>query len=395
MQVVRQTSLSANIVAFCRHLRNNGISIGPLEQADALQAMTLLPVTQPEELQLSLRAILTKSRKDQQQFDKLYGKYWQELLRAVDSKIKEDDQETATDNTDTAHARGNSPSLQSLKNWLNSNKAGEQEELAAYSPVEILTAKDFSSFNDAELHEVMKLLAIITKSMAIKFSRRYRATSRPDEMDWRRSIRLGMRRGGDLINIAFRRRKIQKLDLVVLCDVSKSMDLYSHFLLQFIYGFQHVYRRIESFVFSTALHRISEHFREGDYRAALKRLAETIPEWSGGTQIGKCFRTFLTRYGAEVLSKKTIVIIMSDGWDTGDIELLADCMREIRANAGRVIWLNPLAGSDHYEPSVGGMQAALPFVDTFAPLHNIDSLKQLVRHLKAAHSRVTRVKRRD
>jgi uncharacterized protein with von Willebrand factor type A (vWA) domain len=159
------------------------------------------------------------------------------------------------------------------------------------------------------------------------------------------------------------------------------MDLYSRFLIQFIYALQHALGQVETLVFSTSLTRITEAMSEDDLRQALDEVARRVPDWSGGTKIGASLRTFLDRYGAALLTPRTVVIVISDGWDTGDIEILGAAMADLRRRIGRMIWLNPLLGSPGYEPICQGMRAALPYVDVFASAHNLESLRQLEKHL--------------
>ena len=183
------------------------------------------------------------------------------------------------------------------------------------------------------------------------------------------------------MDLAHSLRRRQHLKLVLLCDVSKSMDLYSRFLIQFIYAFQNVYRRIETFVFSTSLHRITETLRKEELYSALEQLSATVPDWSGGTKIGASFKQFVEQYGLKLVDSQTVVLIISDGWDTGEVDLLEDSMHFLHKHARNVIWLNPLKGSPGYQPATRGMQAALPHIDIFASAHNLNSLRKLVRQL--------------
>jgi uncharacterized protein with von Willebrand factor type A (vWA) domain len=169
--------------------------------------------------------------------------------------------------------------------------------------------------------------------------------------------------------------------VVLLADVSGSMDLYSRFLIQFIYALQHAVGQVETLVFSTTLTRITDAMSEDDLRAALDAVARQVPDWSGGTKIGASLRQFLDRHAGTLLGPRTVVIVISDGWDTGDIDVLERAMAELQRRAGRVIWLNPLLGSPGYEPICQGMRVALPYVDVFASAHNLESLRQLERHL--------------
>jgi uncharacterized protein with von Willebrand factor type A (vWA) domain len=168
---------------------------------------------------------------------------------------------------------------------------------------------------------------------------------------------------------------------VVICDVSRSMELYAAFLLQFMYAFQQVYSRVETFAFSTSLQRVTQLLKQNDFQKAMNILSEQNHKWSGGTRIGKSLNSFVNEYAFKVLDKKTIVIIMSDGWDTGDLDLLQHSMEIIRNRSKKIIWLNPLAGYTDYKPHVAGMKTALPYINVFAPVHNADSLRKLAKWL--------------
>jgi hypothetical protein len=158
------------------------------------------------------------------------------------------------------------------------------------------------------------------------------------------------------------------------------MDLYSRFLLQFLFALQHAFVRVETFVFSTRLVRITDSLARDTYRTALESLASSETGWSGGTRIGESIAAFVAGW-ARLIDRRTVVIVLSDGWDTGEPEVLADAMRAIHRRAGRVVWLNPLLGSPSYKPLTRGMQSAMPHVDVFAPAHNLESLAALGRHL--------------
>lgn len=371
----RQTSLSANIVSFCRFLRQHGFTIGPAEEADALLALeNLAPFHSPEAMQLCLKATLARTRAQQLQFDELYTQYWRELEKAVNAKRKD-----APDNR--PKPKNQTPSIQTIRQWLHGNREEEETEMASYSVHEVTSRRDFSTFSNEELWEVERLIQQIARSLALRESRRRKRINRLAQLDLRRTLRLNMRRGGEILDLAFYKPARHRQQIVLICDVSKSMDLYSRFLIQFIYAFQNAYRRIETFVFSTSLHRVTAQLKQREFSLALEELSRTVPGWSGGTKIGESLDSFVRNYASKMLNKQTVVLIMSDGWDTGDTDLLAESMRKIQRKAAKVIWLNPLAGNPNYEPTVKGMQAALPFVDIFAPAHNVDSLRAVARML--------------
>ena len=183
------------------------------------------------------------------------------------------------------------------------------------------------------------------------------------------------------MEIAFRKPKRNRTKLVIICDTSRSMELYAAFLLQFMYAFQHVYSRVETFAFSTSLQHITNLLKQNDFYAAMRVLSAQNEGWSGGTRIGKSLAEFVKNHATKALDKKTIVIIMSDGWDTGDLDLLHQSMETMHSRCKKLIWLNPLAGYADYKPHVAGMRTALPFTDIFAAVHNAESLKSLSKWL--------------
>jgi len=201
-------------------------------------------------------------------------------------------------------------------------------------------------------------------------------------VDMRRTMRRNLKYGGTVIELARKQPKIKKTRLILLCDVSRSMDVYSRFLLQFVYALQRVLGRVESFVFSTQLTRVTSYFRTSDIFVAVERVSKEVPDWSGGTQIGRSLETFNERFASTLVDGRTIVIILSDGLDTGDREPIGRAVQALQQRARRVIWLNPLLGNPGYEPLARGMISALPYVDVFAPAHNLASLQNLGKHLE-------------
>ncbi|MEJ2004133.1 MAG: VWA domain-containing protein, partial [Cyclobacteriaceae bacterium] len=167
----------------------------------------------------------------------------------------------------------------------------------------------------------------------------------------------------------------------VICDVSKSMDLYSQFLIQFLYAFQYIFRSIETFIFSSSIYRVTPYLKDHEFREALALMGEEVVGWSGGTCIGSSLETLISRY-KPMINSHTYVLILSDGWDDGDLKTLEDSMRLIHRKANRIIWLNPLMANPDFSPQTGGMKTALPYVDMLHPCHNLESLSDFVATLK-------------
>ena len=197
---------------------------------------------------------------------------------------------------------------------------------------------------------------------------------RSSEVDMRRSVKKSVRTGGEVLQLYRKKRKIQKTQIILICDVSGSMDSYSQFLIQFLYSLQSEIKSLRTFVFSTRLSDATPYLRHKDVNQALKRLSLEVHDWSGGTQIGNCLKTFNFDYGRTILNSRTIAIIISDGWDRGDTDLLSEEMERLRKKCHKLIWLNPLLGSPGYRPIDRGMRTALPYCDEFMSAHNLDSL---------------------
>ena len=372
---------SANVVGFCRHLRRHGSGVSAVEQMDALRGLERIDLTDEDAFFWTLRTTLAKSQREQEIFDEHFRHYWYvwDNAESLSYRGEEEAQREAVIIDD----RPQKQRFVSISDWLkdaDSNPTDEQDA-AGYSPYEVLTERDFSSFREQDLDEVARLIHEIGRALAVRFSRRTMRSRRRGPLDLRRTMRGALRRGGEILDLAHRQRKRQRLKLVLLCDVSKSMDLYSRFLIQFIYAFQSVYRRIETFVFSTSLHRVTETLKTEELEDALDQLTTTVPDWSGGTKIGESLQGFVQDHGLSLVDHGTVVLIISDGWDTGDIEALDESMHFLKQHARSVLWLNPLMGNPGYEPTTRGMQAALPHIDLLVSAHNVASLRTLVRQL--------------
>jgi uncharacterized protein with von Willebrand factor type A (vWA) domain len=257
---------------------------------------------------------------------------------------------------------------------------GEAPVRGAYSPSEGLTRRSFAGLEEREVRALERVLDRLALRLATRRSRRTAPTGRRGVVDLRRSLRVAVRHDGELVRLARRRRRVERPRIVLLCDVSGSMERYSRFLLRFILALGRS-EDVEAFAFSTRLTRL----RPGRSRRldqALEALRSQMRDWPGGTRIGASLETFLELYGRRLLGTRTVVVILSDGLDRGDTAALERAMRGIQRRARKVIWLNPLLESPAYEPEARGMKAALPFVDEFAPGHSLEALRDLARMIR-------------
>ncbi len=370
--------LTETAVRFARALRARGVGCAPAAAVDAVRALDAVDLGDRSEVYLALRTVLTSRPEDFAIFDELFGRFW-----SADGAPDRSDAEAPPPPPDRripAPAVERRPML-SLQNWMRPEAAaGEAADVPFASGDERLAETDFRGFNAEELEQITRVAARLARRLANRRSRRWRPARRGARVDARRTTRRSLRNGGELVELAFRERKRRKSRLVVICDVSGSMDIYSRFLLQFLFALQSAFARVETFIFSTRLRRITASLTGDSYAAALGELTRTAREWSGGTRIGASLAAFEAEW-SHLLDRRTILVILSDGWDTGDPEQLDQAMYDLHRRAGKTIWLNPLLGSPGYQPLARGMQAALPHVDVFAPSHNLASLQALERHL--------------
>jgi uncharacterized protein len=384
----RHGNLAANVTLFGRRLRGRGLLVGPAEIGDALRGLEETDLADPDAVRMTLRTIFCSCVGDLPVFDEEYERFWRApapLSAPAEAQDAAEERSPLAGPSPEAAERGEL----AMTEWADAGAPGDDERsVPAYSPAEGRSRKDFSTFTADELDVISELILLIARRLATRLGRRMRPARRGSLVDLRRTMRRSLQYGGDPLALVRRRQKVRKTKIVLLCDVSGSMDIYSRFLLQFTYALQGALGRVESFLFSTSLTRVTEAFHHQNIRRALAEASRQVPDWSGGTKIGTCLRTFNEKYARRLVDSRTIVVICSDGWDTGDPEVLAAAMRTLRSRAGRLIWLNPLLGSPGYEPVTQGMSTALPFVDVFASAHNVRSLRALERHVREPRRRL-------
>jgi uncharacterized protein len=372
------------MLAFGGVLRASGLPVTTPELMDAVRALEVVDLMDRDEVYRALRTVLVSRMEEQPAFDRCFDAFWRfqaEEGQGLDGLVSMA-QPTPPDNEHGGNPpeAGQEKQAQiALDDWEEGEEADDEPlEVPGLSDREVLMERDFSTFPAEQLDEVARLTVLIAKRLARRMSRRRKPTRRGGIVDLRRSMRANLMKG-EIIELRRRSRRRRKVRLVLLCDVSGSMDLYSRFLLQFLYALQNVFGRVETFTFATRLTRVSDLLRGPSYKRALRRLTE-VRDWSGGTRIGEALREFNQEWG-RLVDRRTIVLILSDGWDTGEPDVLAQEMLTLKRRAGRVLWLNPLLGNPSYEPLTRGMAAALPLVDHFAAAHNLSSLRELATHL--------------
>lgn len=376
--IQHQTAVSGFLVHFCRFLRQKGVVVGVTEEQNALQALAHIPISKELFFREALQTVLIKTHYHRQRFGDYYAEFWQQYKKAADAKIKD----LPEPKREKKRAPSKEAQFQALKDWLNLNPVDADIEFAQPSSIELLTRKDFTELNEEEIVWTTRALQKIVRRIAYIESRLRKVSKRQKQLDLKRTVRKNMRKGGEIQELVFSERKSKKLKLVLLCDVSRSMELYSRFLIHLICAFQKAHDQVDTYVFSTAMHRITEILKNHSLIQAFSLISDRVPQWSGGTTIGKCLYDFVKNHSHTALNKKTIVLILSDGWDTGDPKTSCHAMQQIHKSARKVIWLNPLSGNPNFSPEVTGLKAVLPYIDHLVPAHNLESLKQLLMILK-------------
>ena len=376
------------MVLFARLLRAGGLDVTPQQMTLWVRALERIDLTRRQDTKNATRTALVSRVSDLEWFDLAFDLFWQ----ARDPRQLEElelgllVQRTTERSKQAAIARLGQES---------SSETNETHETGVYGTNEILRHKDFAEMNASELHSVKRLIRTMRLDLDTRRTRRLIAQSRGPKIDLRRSLRGQMRSGGELLRLERQTRRTKPRNLVLLCDISGSMEPYARLLLHFIYAVCHRGRTargatraaargassIEAFVFGTRLTRITRELRTQDPDLALQNAAERIEDWGGGTRTGEALRSFHLNWSRRVLGHGAVVLIISDGWDRGDIPLLEREMARLYRTAHRVIWLNPLLGTPGYQPLTRGMQAALPHIHDFLPVHNLHSLEQLAHHL--------------
>jgi uncharacterized protein with von Willebrand factor type A (vWA) domain len=359
------SALVRQVVTFGRVLREAGLEVGPGRVSDALHGLDAVDLARRADVYWTLRQTLVSRVDDLDAFDRAFAAWF---LRAP---------ELAPPRTPHAErVRGVRPGSREGRNEAEAASAGD-ERATGWSPEELLRRKDFSELSPDELAKLRRLIADLAAARPQRRSRRLRRNPRGVNLDLRRMVRASLATGGDPVERAFRSRLETHRKLIVLCDVSGSMEPYSRAILLFVHGLLESGRGVEAFAFGTRLTRLTEELSGPDPERALVEAAKRVVDWSGGTRIGASLKAFNELWGRRALSRGAVVTIVSDGWEREDAVTVGREMARLARCAYAVVWVNPLKGHPEYEPLAGGMRAALPHVDRFLPGHNLQSLEDL------------------
>jgi len=374
-----------NLVLFGRLLRALGLDVNPGRMIDLAQALAYVEIGRKADFYYTARSLLVHEREDLDLFDKAFDLFWRKPSDGSVSFQLFGPPSAAKEKTPLVTA----PPLQEPDEDLAAKQKEEEEEdtetiievTRTYSQREVLRQKDFGEMTREEIEATKQFMAEMVWNLGQRRTRRQRP-GRGMRFDLRRSLRRNLRYGGELLEWPRRQPKYKPRPLIIIADISGSMERYTRLLLHFVYSLARgLTQSVEAFVFSTRLTRITRQIQHRDLDVALREVAHSVHDWSGGTRIGDSLKSFNFDWGRRVLGRGAVVLLISDGWDRGETELLKQEIGRLKRSTYRLIWLNPLLGSPRYEPLTRGMQAALPLVDDFLPVHNLASLDDLATHL--------------
>ncbi len=374
-----------NLLLFGRVLHGLGLDGSPARMVDLANALGHLELGRKRDVYHAMRALVVRRREDIPAFDQAFEIFWRkpaEGLTTLDLRAMGERRRFRRPRFDPPPLRNDAPP-EGAEEPPASEAPPTLRATLTYSAAELLRHKDFAAMTGEELAEVERLLTSFAWRLGERRTRRWSAGRGP-RLDLRRSLRKGLRHGGEILEWERRRLRTRPRPLVVLADISGSMERYTRLLLLFLYGLaEGLEQRVEAFVFGTRLTRVTRQLRGRDVEQALREVSRAVPDWSGGTRIGDALRAFNFAWGRRVPGSGAVVLLISDGWDRGDPELLRAEMARLQRSCHRLVWLNPLLGSPEYEPLARGMRTALPFVDDFLPVHDLASLEDLARRLAA------------
>ena len=384
---VQEDALLHNLLLFSRILHGLGLEVNPGRMVELQGAFAYVPIGNKADFYHTLRSFLVKRKQDLLLFDEAFNLFWR----------SPHDGSTLLD-LGALFGLGNEQPPRPQRLIIPPQASQDEEEIPependdefqevveltqTYSEREALRQKDFADLTPVELAAIKRMMAEVVWELGQRRTRRY-VSGRDGLLDIRRSMRQNLRYGSEILQWSYRTAKIKPRPLVILADISGSMQQYTRPLLHFLYSLKHGLRqRVEVFVFGTRLTYITRQLRHKDVDQALNEVTSAVQDWSGGTRIGEAIKTFTYEWARRVLRGGPVVLLISDGWDRGDPALLRQEMARLHLLCHRLIWLNPLLGSEQYEPLTRGMQSALPYIDDFLPVHNLASLEDLAQHLR-------------
>lgn len=376
-----------NLLLFGRVCKTLGMDVTPYRMIEVAHALAFVDLANRSDVYHTMRALIVTRHRDLEAFDEAFDLFWRRPT---------DDWTVLDIPTVGDERRGGMKFLLPA----GANPSGSTSEprpapeltltavVPTYSQNEVLRYKDFAEMTAEELASAKQIMERLPHSLGVRKTRRFRA-GKGQVIDLRRTLRANMRYNGEILELPTAAPKFKPRPLVLICDISGSMERYTRILLHFMHSFASSMDQVESFVYSVHLTRITHQIRHKSVDHALQQVGTTVKDWGGGTRSGEALREFNYRWSRRVLGRGAIVMLITDGWDRGDPDLLNHETDRLQRSCHRLIWLNPLLDLPDYEPLTRGAQALLPHIDDFLPLRNLANLEMIVRALQQLNWRHT------
>ena len=389
--------LAENVMHFARLLRAAGLRIGPDRVVDCVRALQIAGAARRDDWYWTMSSVLLSREEQRPIFDQAFRIFWRDpklmekmmqlLLPKTYGRAGKDEEQQAQRLTDALFAQQKHEPREREEQEI------ELDAKLTFSTSEVLQRMDFDTMSAAELAQAKKMIAQLRLPLPEIRTRRLAPNPRGRRVDLRASLRESLREGGDVIPLVRNAPGREHPPLVVLCDISGSMNPYARMFLHFLHAITNDRDRVSVFVFGTRLTNVTRQLRHRDVDVAMAKVADAIKDWSGGTRIGMCLREFNWRWGRRVLGQNACVLLVSDGLDREAGEGLSDEMERLAKSCRYLVWLNPLLRYEHFEARPAGVRAMLPHVDLFLPVHNLKSLVDLAHTLNRPLTRTHQEKR--
>ena len=368
MNFKEEDSFSSAIIGFSKFLRGQGFLVGYDATMEGMKAVQLGAINDKDLLKKALRPIYCGSHEDRIEFDRLFNAFWKlQILKFKNKTVYHNQHRTnpVASVVMLGFGDGSSEEDEEAKNTSGGNKE------------ERLRSTDFSKVSDIDSDELDELAMKLWKEMSLRVKKKQRFSRRKGTIDIRKSIRSNAGNGFELINLIRNNKKPQKHKLILILDVSGSMDKYSFYLLRFMWCLKNHFKAIECFIFSTRILRITELLDKKDLNFSLDMLKSNVKVWGSGTKIGECLKVYNQQFAKQCMQSKNICLVLSDGLDTGSPDLLVEEINKIKRKTSKLVWLNPLKGMEGFEPTQKSMSAVLGDIDVFRASNNLNSLLEL------------------
>jgi uncharacterized protein len=373
-----------NVLGFGQELRREGLSADLPAVLDFARALELVDIGDREEVRAAGAALFVRRRDEKPPYDRAFARFWRARRAPVGppATLPSPSEPEEAGSGDSGEGSARATDFMTPDGGPAAGEANDGPEVMSVSPTswsshESLRHRSFERMTASELRDAERAIDAMVPRLPLRRTRRWELDRRGPLLAPRQMLRQNLTTGGDLVEWVWRRPRRRPRTIVLLCDISGSMERHARLLLRFGHALGRSHVRTESFAFGTRLTRITPMLRGRNPDAALRAVSDAVGDWSGGTRIGAAFRDFNQLWARRVLPGSGIVIVVSDGWDRGDPRLVATETARLRRNAHRLIWLNPLAGSAGYRPLAQGMAAAYPHVDRFLPSHDLASLEHV------------------